>query len=299
MLTTNPLVSIIIPVYNGSNYLKEAIESALCQTYKNLEVLVINDGSNDGDLTHNLALSFGNKIKYYNKENGGVASALNFGISKMNGEYFSWLSHDDIFKSEKIELQIDFLNKNKEIKIIGGNFESLAFKKYISKFELKKDFTFKNGYDVLNNWLFFSTMLIKKECLTTQSFNSSNTDCQDLEAQLDLVKHHNIYVLNEIVMTQRVHEESGTHSNLKKHMNKRNLFYVSLLDKYGVNFFKLKSDESDYKTLSNLGDICMKNSLDIAGKFYFRKAFQNKPKSLKVLFFSLFGLKLWKLIYKI
>jgi glycosyltransferase involved in cell wall biosynthesis len=295
----NPLVSIIIPVYNGFNYLKEAIESALGQTYENIEILVINDGSNDNNLTNNLAISFGEKIIYYEKENGGVASALNFGISKMNGEYFSWLSHDDIYKPEKIEKQISFINKNREIKIVGGNFESIAFKKSISKFELKKDFVFKNGYDALNNWLFFSTMLIKKECLTPQSFNINNSDCQDIEAQLDLVKEYNIYIVNDVVMTQRVHEESGTHSNLKKHMNKRNLFYISLLDKYKLNFFKLRSDETDYQTLTNLGDICMKNSLDIAGRFYFRKAFQNKPKSLKVLLFSLFGLKLWKLTYSV
>ena len=298
MLTSRPLVSIIIPVYNGSNYLKEAIESAFGQTYKNIEILVINDGSNDKGLTHNLAISFGDKIKYYNKENGGVASALNFGISKMNGEYFSWLSHDDIYKPEKIESQIKFFNKNKEIKIVGANFESFAFKKSISKFEIRKNLIFKNGYDILNNWLFFCTMLIKKECLTTQSFNSSNTDCQDLEAQLDLLKHYNIHILNDVVMTQRVHEESGTHSNLKIHMNKRNLFYISLLDKYGLNFFKLRSDENDYQTLANLGDICMKNSLDAAGKFYFRKAFQNKPKSLKVLLFAFLGLKIWNIFYK-
>ena len=142
-------------------------------------------------------------------------------------------------------------------------------------------------------------MLIKKECLTPQSFNINNSDCQDIEAQLDLVKEYNIYIVNDVVMTQRVHEESGTHSNLKKHMNKRNLFYISLLDKYKLNFFKLRSDETDYQTLTNLGDICMKNSLDIAGRFYFRKAFQNKPKSLKVLLFSLFGLKLWKLTYSV
>ena len=120
-------------------------------------------------------------------------------------------------------------------------------------------------------------MLIKKECLTTNSFNPSNNDFQDLEAQLDLVKHYNIYIVNDVVMTQRVHKESGTHSNLKSHLNKRNLFFISLLDKYGVNFFKFNSDESDYQTLTNLGDICMKNNLDPAGKFYFRKAFRNKP----------------------
>lgn len=100
-----PLVSIIIPVYNGGNYLKLAIESALAQTYKNIEVLVINDGSTDND-TRKIALSYGDKIRYFEKENGGVSSALNYGITLMNGEWFSWLSHDDEYFPDKIEKQI-------------------------------------------------------------------------------------------------------------------------------------------------------------------------------------------------
>ena len=101
-----PLVSIVIPVFNGSDYLREAIESALLQTYPNIEVLVINDGSNDFGQTEKIALSFGNDIRYFYKENGGVASALNLGIEKMQGVYFSWLSHDDLYLPEKIERQV-------------------------------------------------------------------------------------------------------------------------------------------------------------------------------------------------
>ena len=91
-----PLVSIVIPVYNGSNYLGQAINSALAQTYKNIEILVINDGSTDDGVTERIAKAYGSQIRYYVKENGGVATALNFGIQKMRGEYFSWLSHDDM-----------------------------------------------------------------------------------------------------------------------------------------------------------------------------------------------------------
>ena len=91
-MTKNPKVSIIIPVYNGSNYLKEAIDSALNQTYANVEVIVVNDGSNDNGKTEALAKSYGDRIKYCYKENGGVASALNYGIKTMHGQYFSWLS---------------------------------------------------------------------------------------------------------------------------------------------------------------------------------------------------------------
>lgn len=108
-MTFKPLVSIIIPVYNGSNFLSQAIDSALSQTYDNIEIIVINDGSNDNGLTEQIALSYNDKIRYFFKENGGVASALNFGIKKMKGEFFSWLSHDDLYLPKKTELQINLL----------------------------------------------------------------------------------------------------------------------------------------------------------------------------------------------
>ena len=106
------LVSVAIPVYNGANYLRQAIDSALSQTYPHIEVLVVNDGSNDGGETERIALSYGERIRYFAKENGGVASALNLGLRKMRGAYFAWLSHDDVFLPEKTSLQVDFLRKN-------------------------------------------------------------------------------------------------------------------------------------------------------------------------------------------
>lgn len=105
------LVSIIIPIYNGANYMREAIDSALNQTYKNIEVLVINDGSTDNGETDRIARNYGDKIRYFYKNNGGVSSALNYGISQMKGDYFSWLSHDDVYTLTKIEDQVKALAK--------------------------------------------------------------------------------------------------------------------------------------------------------------------------------------------
>jgi len=119
-----PLVSIVIPIYNGSRYMREAIDSALEQTYKNIEVIVVNDGSTDN--TEEIALSYGNRIRYFSKENGGVATAVNLGIENMNGEYFAWLSHDDIYYPAKIEKQIEALYANGDMTaIVHSNYDVL------------------------------------------------------------------------------------------------------------------------------------------------------------------------------
>src|SRR5689334_22845299 len=112
MADMNPKVSIIIPVYNGSNYLHEAIDSALAQTYKNIEVIVVNDGSTDEGATDKVALSYGDRITYISKQNGGVSTALNVGIQSSTGVFIAWLSHDDVFLPHKIELQVDVMFRN-------------------------------------------------------------------------------------------------------------------------------------------------------------------------------------------
>ena len=124
MAVYNPKISIVIPVYNGADYLSEAIDCALGQTYSNIEVIVINDGSCDEGQTEKIALSYGDRIRYYFKENGGVSSALNYGIQHMNGEYFSWLSHDDKYEPDKIANSVACLaskaDRDKLVILCGG-----------------------------------------------------------------------------------------------------------------------------------------------------------------------------------
>lgn len=124
MSSYQPLVSIVIPVYNGANYMREAIDSALAQTYANKEIIVVNDGSTDNGETQKIALSYGDQIRYYEKENGGCASALNYGISKMQGQWFSWLSHDDVYCPEKLSKSVACIEENaltEEDVIIAGS----------------------------------------------------------------------------------------------------------------------------------------------------------------------------------
>lgn len=89
--------------------MREAIDSALSQTYDSIEIIVVNDGSDDDGRTREIAESYGDRIRYIEKENGGVSSALNEGIRSMKGDYFSWLSHDDVYTPDKIQKQIEAL----------------------------------------------------------------------------------------------------------------------------------------------------------------------------------------------
>ena len=120
----HPLVSIVIPVFNGSNYMREAIDSALAQTYDNIEIVVVNDGSKDN--TEEIAMSYGDKIRYFSKENGGTPTALNMGIANMRGEYFAWLSHDDLYKPNKIQREVEELSKLQDKNtIMLSNYEAI------------------------------------------------------------------------------------------------------------------------------------------------------------------------------
>ena len=83
-----PKVSIVIFEYNGANIVREAIESALAQTYRNIEILVVNDGSDNFGATDRIVKFFGDRVRYFKKENGVVASALNWGNANMSGISF-------------------------------------------------------------------------------------------------------------------------------------------------------------------------------------------------------------------
>lgn len=124
-MQSNPKVSVIIPVYNGTNYMQAAIDSALAQTYDNIEVIVVNDGSSDGGRTDLTARQYGDRIRYICKENGGVASALNAGIVEAQGDYISWLSHDDVYLPQKIEKQVNALRKAGRPAVVVSNVRSI------------------------------------------------------------------------------------------------------------------------------------------------------------------------------
>ena len=215
----SPKVSIIIPVYNGSNFLSEAIDSALAQTYKNIEIIVINDGSNDNDATEKIAKSYGNKIKYYHKENGGVATALNLGIEKMTGDYFSWLSHDDLYDPYKIEKQIEFLSKIKDKKVIlYSDYELINTKGKLIERRIQDHEMLEKVpiYSLLRGIVNGITMLIPKEVFKTHGkFDASLRCTQDYDMWYRIFWDYKFIHVPQILSMTRVHPNQDTVSNPK------------------------------------------------------------------------------------
>src|SRR3989441_7830895 len=110
---TMPVVSVVIPVYNGERYLADAIQSVLDQTYQNLEVIVVDDGSRDGSAA--VAKRFGEAIRYVHRANGGVCKARNTGIAVARGTYLAFLDQDDLWLPDKLAAQVAYLDSHPEV----------------------------------------------------------------------------------------------------------------------------------------------------------------------------------------
>lgn len=219
--SADPLVSIIIPVYNGSNYMKDAINSALAQTYKNIEIIVVNDGSNDRGKTDRIAKSYGKKIRYFRKENGGVSSALNLGISKMKGEYFSWLSHDDMYFPEKVETEINYLREHRLLgkKVIPYSDYLLvnAKGKNISEVKIIHEVAEKKPeYALMRGLINGNSMLIPKSAWDEYGgLDTSLKATQDYEKWFDMNKTYAFVHVPGVLIKSRYHSKQVTNTSPK------------------------------------------------------------------------------------
>jgi glycosyltransferase involved in cell wall biosynthesis len=118
-----PLVSIIIPNYNYADYVGEAIDSALNQTYENLEVIVVDDGSKDD--SPDILKNYGNKINAIFQKNAGVSAARNNGVKHSTGEYIAFLDADDAWLPEKIQKQVELFEKDKSLGLVHVGVEDI------------------------------------------------------------------------------------------------------------------------------------------------------------------------------
>jgi glycosyltransferase involved in cell wall biosynthesis len=241
-MNDKPLVSVIIPVYNGSNYLDIAIQSVLNQDYENIELIVVNDGSNDNGKTRCIALKY-DSLKYFEKKNGGVYSALNFGIERMVGDFFLWLSHDDLLDMKMISSHINF----RTIYSIDNQCITYNYHQKIDKEGKLLEFDLKimNPEELLIGLtdsfpVYFCSCLIPKQKIVSPNGFKSDIIWADHKMLVDLASQSRFYVVPQVLTYMRIHPQQITQLRTynKKSMNEHtNDALIYALETYNNSIF--------------------------------------------------------------
>jgi len=231
-------ISIIIAVYNQESFLEESIKSALNQTYKDIEIIVVNDGSTDN--SGRILEKYSDVITIVEKENGGVSSAYNMGIKIMKGEWMKTLDSDDILSPNAIELFVNYVEtiKNPESKIFYTNYDVID-----EKGEKKYSF-FEPNYNDLDNFE-ANTLLLDhmsgvpvtrfyhKSIFEKFSFFNENirlAEDYEFTLRLCLVYGCRLHLIPEITSKYRRHPKQATQIKLKIWQDGINKFRNEILD---------------------------------------------------------------------
>ena len=205
-------VSVIVPFYNCP-YINQSLDSLTDQTYKNIEIVVVNDGSKQYS---EKIIPYLDKIKYVEKENGGTASALNTGIQHATGDYFCWLSSDDIYYPEKTEVQLLFMQEQNAM-FSHTNYYSIDKDSHIitpplgihppNRLKIMKRIRRRN---FINGC---SIMIAKDVFDQVGIFNESLLYTHDYDLWMRIIQKFDIHYLSQPLLLYRIHEQMGT----KKH----------------------------------------------------------------------------------
>lgn len=221
----NPLISVLMVTYNRASILKETIESVLNQTYKNIQFIIVDDGSTDESCA--VIESFQDeRIELYKlKENRHICYATNYGFSKVTGEYLARIDSDDVWYPEKLEKQLNFLKNNKEYKVcfswidlIDENSKNINNENqgllhlFESDFKGQKDclrFFFMHGNCLSHPSVLMETEVMKK----TGDFNPGYMQSHDFEYWIRIAKKYPIYVMKDRLLAMRRFDGGENNSN--------------------------------------------------------------------------------------
>ena len=278
----DPLVSIITPVYNGEQYLSEAIESALAQTYKYFELLIVNDGSTDNSASIIKPFLKDSRVIYIEQKNAGVAAARNTAIKQARGKYIGFLDQDDLWLSNKLEVQIVSLEQNESVALVHSKLDCIDMQS--NKIDYDWD-TEVSGYcfDTIfkKNRIAVLTVLIRKTIIDEIGlFNEQLSGTDDYEMWLRVTLKYPISYIDQSLAFYRFHD-----NNISK-----NSFKMTILELKTIN--TILSDHSEalnqitrpnvktrlYELHHQLGDWFSWHAQDFhqARKYYWL-AIQNNP----------------------
>lgn len=221
----NPTVSVVIPTYNTAKYISEAIESVLAQTYKDFEIIVVDDGSTDN--TKEVLQPCIEQIRYIYQGNGGRASARNTGIKAARGRYVAFLDSDDMWTPGKLEKQVDIMEGNENIDFLFGDKQrfsddgttiiSSMFKKHHYDETFFGDPLYvRDAHKKLLETSFIptGTVIMRKECFDKSGLFDETIYTEDYEFWLRIALFNNLAYSTQLWELERDREGSGS-KNLK------------------------------------------------------------------------------------
>lgn len=236
-------VSVILTTFNGVSrgYLKEAIESVLSQTYKNYELIIVDDGSTDE--TKDVCREYLDnlRVKYIYQDNKGLAIARNTGILHSSGSFVCFIDDDDVWEREKLQRQIDFFIKNNNSKIgmiytaaeyIDEKGKGLGIRYVPAKGDIYKTLLFKGNIITCP-----SSVMIKKEVLEKVGILKVDMkSLEDLELWFRISQKYHVYSINDDLVKYRLHQNRITASHYKREEFYELLLYYTLLqNEKGIN----------------------------------------------------------------
>lgn len=220
-MNNQPLVSIILPTYNRAKYIKKALESALSQSYKNIEIIIIDDGSTDETRKVLEAYLKDSRVKYFFQENQGVSKARKKGINISSGKYIAILDSDDFWlDSKKLEKQIDFLENHSEYVLVGGGVIRIdeSGKEIVRHLLPEDDKDIKNSI-LLDNLFVHSTVVFNKEIWEMAGgFNESLNFSEDWDLWLRFGKFGKFYNFQEYFTCYLQGEQNMSNFNIRRNL---------------------------------------------------------------------------------
>lgn len=204
-------VSVIIPTYNRVEHLKETVDSVLKQSYGDFEIIVVDDGSTDDTKkTVKEIMKCSQKIRYIYQENSGVANARNKGIVNSKGEYVAFLDDDDRWESDKLELQVREMEKDRKVGLCSSKAYLEGAKPTSPK--ILPIITGSDYIDLLKiNFICLSTALIRRECLDAVGlFRQEFSPSEDYDIWLRISRKYKISFIDKCLATYRKHSNNST-----------------------------------------------------------------------------------------
>jgi len=222
---TSDLVSVVIPVYNSEKFLEECLDSIFTQTYQNIEIIAVDDGSTDS--SPDILERYSDKINIISQKNQGLASALNLGISKMKGSWFKWFSPDDVMYSNTIETLIDEAKNHPDNTIIYSNWNiiddtgNILREFHESNYNELSEFDFNlrllDGQQINVNTTLIPAIFLKKYGI--RELDEPVAIDYDFFLRSALLHDVRFHLISQPLVKYRIHSDQLSHKNISKTLN--------------------------------------------------------------------------------